>query len=117
MALALADFRKRVGHDIGLLGEGIPFSAADDQLMADLYTDVYWEMDVENLLDWGDTDDIPNEYVGSMVDLVGARAAPKFRLPPKEGTPWDAAFEQAKLRLRRMVAVRYTPTVTPSTYY
>jgi len=117
MALTLTNFRKRVGHDIGLLGEGIPFSAADDQLMGELYTDVYWELDVENLLDWGETDDIPNEYVGCMVDLVGARAAPKFRLPPKDGTPWDNAYQQAMARLRRLAAVRYTPTTTPSTYY
>lgn len=117
MALALADFRERVAQDIGLLGEGVPFSAADDQLITSIYTDVYYELDVERIVDWGVSEAIPNEYVGALVDLVGARVAPKFRLPPRDGVPWTSSEEIALKRLKKLIARPYQASTTPSTYF
>lgn len=117
MALALADFKRRVAEDIHLLGAGVSFPAEDEALIGDLYSDVYHELEIQGLIDWGVSEAIPNEYVGVMVEMVGARTAPKFMIPPRDGTRWKDAFEVAENRLRKLLSNRHTSKTIKATYF
>lgn len=115
--MTLADFYRRVAEDIGIVGAEQRFEAVDELLITNIYTDVYYELEAQGIVDWGVSADLPNKYVGSLVDLVGARVAPKFHVPPRNGVDWDSRFGLAENRLRFLQAKRYNPSTTKATYY
>lgn len=115
--MTLVDFYRRVAEDLGIVGAEQRFEAVDELLITNIYTDVYYELEAQEIVDWGVSADIPNKYVGSLVDLVGARVAPKFNVGTRNGVDWDARFGIAENRLRVLLSKKYNPSTTKATYF
>jgi len=85
-----AQIIETAAENLGIHGEGETLPSYETADLTQAITEVYNELQKDNLTTWASTADIPDEYARSFAMLVAAARAVKYQIP-------DARFNRIKL--------------------
>ena len=110
MAVTRANIAIRALRKLGRLAynEESPGPLNDDALQA--YDEVYQELAELNIVDWGSTASVPDEYVFHVVSLVAFRLADVLGVSDSRYQRLSVDAARAEPSIRRMFSNYYTPT-------
>ena len=102
----------KVLQKLGVIAEGESVSSANQLVVDDAYTTVYYELRALHLVDWGYAEAVPNWAMMHIVDIVANRISNVY------GIPRSTDEEQYAIqRMSKYLATDYTYMPVQATYY
>jgi hypothetical protein len=110
--MTLNEFYRRVLEHLTVVAEGQSADAADTQLVASRYRNVYELLATERLIVWGIGSDIPDFAALPLIYITAANVAKEFGQPPDR-----QEAELGERLLRRAMAAQYIPYRSRAEYF
>jgi hypothetical protein len=112
--MTLNSFYRRVLEHLQIVDAETPAAAADVQLVAERYPQVYEMLVTEGLVAWAVAGEIPDYALLPLVSLTAAACAREFGQDP---SAYLQGSELAMRMLRRQLASRYVPHRQRAEYF
>jgi hypothetical protein len=105
------ELRRKVLEKLQVVAAGEPVHAADGLVVKDKYERLHEVLLLDDLIEWGVAEDIPEEYERVMIDMIAAECVSEFYCPPQlagaivaEGKFDNTPPSLAERRLRKLSA-------------
>ena len=73
--------RETAAENLGILGEGETLPSYETNDLDQAYTEVYAELQGQNLTTWSEGTNVPDQYARSIAMLVAESRATKYQIP------------------------------------
>jgi len=112
-----AEIRNKAGFKLGVKAIG---QALENAVSSDLdaaYTEVYNRLRAEDLVNWAESAEVPDDLVSPVVDLVAFSRADEYRVNGEKYQRLMLAASQAETRIRRSLQDDYFDNENEAVYY
>ncbi|MCP4365423.1 MAG: hypothetical protein GY800_09025 [Planctomycetes bacterium] len=109
MVKTLDQISERVLRKLGRLPLGQVMDADQAQQVKDAYAELYAELLNDGIMEWVETDDIPDYAVSSIISMLLANLADDFGVPNQ----WASNYEYFRIKLASQIASPYVYQPTP----
>jgi len=98
-----AQIRDRAATMLGILGEGQTLPSYESNDMTESYEEVYAQLSRKKSLSWGPDEDVPPEYVSSVVVLVAYNRAFDYPIPEERFKRINFLWSNALLEIKELI--------------
>ena len=103
MSVTPEEVRTRAARKLGLYGIGQTLPAEISSDLDRAYTEVFKELEAQQMNGWTESQDVPDQYVGSMVALVAAARVSDYKTPVER---MSVIVTEAEMARRKIWAMR-----------
>ena len=96
--------RETAAENLGILGEGETLPSYETADLDQAYTEVYEELQGQNLTTWSESSNVPDQYARSIAMLVAASRALKYQIPEERYKRIQYEAEGSYRLIRRLQA-------------
>lgn len=108
-----AKIREMTATRLGILGEGETLRSYETADLNQAYAEVHAQLDAKNMAVWEVTEDVPDEYVGHVVDLMAYARINDYGIPNDRYSRISASASKALLEIKELQASNTYKTPTP----
>ena len=112
-----AQIAQRVLQKLTVLEHGEDMDSGDKSIVEEAYDSAYALLDNDNLVTWGNTDDIPAAAELPIIDYIADRVKEAFVVPADIRSVLPFLAMQAEKDLFALTQGEYVPDETPADYY